>query len=223
MSCEPDRLIALLAGELSEDERAACDGHLLECEDCWAAVLADRAGQAAACTLRVEPPDGLAERITAAIGSAATPRGKAVHRMRMRLVAATSAIAMAAGATGWLVGAERRPADPPAVAAVTAVAPRVAADAAAASSVVHLAAGGQQISVRFAQADGIEVAIATSRDLFAAPAGAQQLSTGGMAWVAQRGPVALYCLNAERPSVLLAGSVPVGQMPALARDLGLAN
>ena len=43
MTCPETRIVAFLAGELSNEEERRFDRHLLSCEQCWRAVQADRA------------------------------------------------------------------------------------------------------------------------------------------------------------------------------------
>ncbi len=71
MSCSEDRIIAFLAGELSDEDERRFDGHLLHCEDCWRAVQADRTARFALEKLREPAPAGLQDRMALAVSLAA--------------------------------------------------------------------------------------------------------------------------------------------------------
>ena len=71
MSCSEDRIIAFLAGELSDEDERRFDEHLLQCEECWRAVQADRAARFALEKLRAPAPAGLQDRVALAVSLAA--------------------------------------------------------------------------------------------------------------------------------------------------------
>ncbi len=56
MTCPEERLVAFLAGQLSSEEERRFDEHLLACEQCWAAVQADRAARLALEPTSASPP-----------------------------------------------------------------------------------------------------------------------------------------------------------------------
>ena len=132
MSCSEDRIIAFLAGELSDEDERRFDGHLLHCEDCWRAVQADRTARFALEKLREPAPAGLQDRMALAVSLAAPdaapdkagcrPLALSVRQAMARpvvqlIIAASLFIALAAGTLAWLQ-AKGGPADPPQVAAV---------------------------------------------------------------------------------------------------------
>lgn len=71
MACPEERIIAFLAGDLSPQEERLFDEHLLGCEECWAAVQANRVASAALERLREPAPDGLGDRVAMAVALAA--------------------------------------------------------------------------------------------------------------------------------------------------------
>ena len=71
MACPEERIIAFLAGDLSPQEERLFDEHLLGCEECWAAVQANRVARAALERLREPAPDGLGDRVAMAVALAA--------------------------------------------------------------------------------------------------------------------------------------------------------
>ena len=118
MSCNEDRVIAFLAGELSDDDERRFDEHLLQCEECWRAVQADRAARFA---LEKLPRTGAgwAARPGGAWPSPSPPRtrpgrgaalagslpcrfeGRLSDRWCGSLAAASLLIALAAGTFAW--------------------------------------------------------------------------------------------------------------------------
>ena len=71
MSCSEDRIVAFLAGELADEDERRFDGHLLQCEDCWRAVQADRTARFGLEKLREPAPAGLQDRVALAVSLAA--------------------------------------------------------------------------------------------------------------------------------------------------------
>ena len=63
--------------------------------------------------------------------------------------------------------------------------------------------------------------MAVSGRLFAMPPGARGAPGGGMAWSAQLGRLALYCINGHRPELAVA-PVPAAELAGLAERLPLA-
>lgn len=76
MTCPEERLVAFLAGEPSSEEERRFDEHLLACEQCWAAVQADRAARLALEHLRQPAPTGLQGRVAASVALAAAEASK---------------------------------------------------------------------------------------------------------------------------------------------------
>ena len=76
VTCPEERVIAFLAGELAPEEERRFDQHLLECEECWQAVKADRAARLALEQLRQPAPAGLESRVALAIALAAQETSK---------------------------------------------------------------------------------------------------------------------------------------------------
>lgn len=226
---EPD-LLTFLAGDLDPDAAARFDEHLLNCEACWQAVREDRAGRAAMERLQQPAPGGLADRIRFAVELSAGPRG---HRPRRWPAAATGLVVvlLLTGLIPLALSRGARTADPRSVAAVVALArdmpPGVYPARNAARTVaialgapLQLQPGGQRLTVQYYRVRGLEVAVARSDTAFAMPGGATGLTSAGrgMAWLAQRGPVGLYCLNGPHP-VLIAAVTPAVNLTRLATAL----
>jgi anti-sigma factor RsiW len=242
-------LAAFLAGELDPAEARRWDEHLLECERCWRAVREDRAGRQAAQVLRQPAPPELADRVAFAVEMAAAARTaaprqahrgiwsrrRARHHRRPRWrLAGAGAVAVTFVVTLMVVllpGGRQPGSLPAAVAAVARYAQAMPASAgdqhpqpAAPVEVGHpvtVTAGGQQIVLRTWRLSGTEVVVAVSGRPFPMPAGAQGVSSLGMAWSARQGRLGLYCLNG-RTSELVAAPVPAAELAALAARLPLA-
>ena len=234
-----DRLLqAFLAGDMGQADARRFDEHLLECEACWRAVRADRAGRQAAQVLREPAPPALAERVTFAVEVAGSVhpapqrRARSVGRLPWSLV---SAGVLAVGALvmfiGFLLPGRSGPAMPAAVAAVAHYAQAIPSPAGSAydpgwrraspAEVGHpvtVSAGGQRILLRTWRLGGTEAVVAVSRQPFPMPAGAAATSGGGMAWSARVGRLRLYCING-RTSELVAAPVPAADLAGLAARL----
>ena len=88
MTCPETRIVAFLAGELSNEEERRFDRHLLSCEQCWRAVQADRAAHFALDQLREPAPAGLHDRVTLAVALAAAEASPGHRPWRRQLAAA---------------------------------------------------------------------------------------------------------------------------------------
>jgi len=236
-----DRLLAaFLAGDLDQTAAREWDEHLLECEACWQAAREDRAGRQAAGLLRQPAPDGLADRVAFAVelatAGATIPRQprRGVRLRRSRLAAAgTLALGLAVTLVVLLVpgGRASMPAPVAAVARYAETMPLPAhragpgtggqAPRVEVGNPVMMTVGGQHIVVRTWRLGGTEAVVATSRQPFPMPPGAQGTSGGGMAWVARAGKLSLYCING-RTSELVAAPVPAAELAVLAARLPLA-
>lgn len=245
MTCpDEERLGALVAGELSANEAAALDEHLLACEECWRAVQEDRSGRLAVHRLREAAPPGLADRVAAVIAlgagqkEAPTPleqetpqaspaggRASAARRHRVRI--AIAAVLASGGLAAGLVAAFARggvPTDPAQVAAVVAMASHQAASVAPAAALHHLMVEGQQIDVRSLRVDGHLVEVATSPRRFPMPSTSHVVAGSSQrAWMASRGSLGMYCVNRgpRRRSVLLVAGMPAAELPQVAAQLHL--
>jgi hypothetical protein len=238
MTCSEDRVIAFLAGELSDEDERRFDQHLLECENCWRAVQADRAARFALEKLREPAPAGLRDRVTLAIGRAdpeahpvkAPQRSidrslrQAMARPVVRLVAAASLlIALAAGSLAWLEGNGGR-ADPPQVAAVAAMMTPGSSPAKALRSGEHMVIAGQELAVRAYVMGGKETIVATSSQPFSVPHSSHVLSGASpTAWMATRGRLSMYGVNRPggKQSMFLVSVMPIAELPEVAAHLGL--
>jgi hypothetical protein len=150
VTCSEERVVALLAGELGDEERVELDEHLLTCSACWRAVQEDRAGRLALEQLREPAPAGLADRVRFAVELApsepdavpaaehqptrpsispptdpAPSRGRHPRRAHRRLALLAAAACLLAAALAGSLAAVLGPSvapDPPAVRAVAAMA-----------------------------------------------------------------------------------------------------
>jgi anti-sigma factor RsiW len=238
MSCSEDRIIAFLAGEMSDEDERRFDQHLLQCEDCWRAVQADRAARFALERLREPAPAGLQDRVALAVNLAAPEASpdkaahppldlsvrKAMARPVVRLVAAAGLfIALAAGSFAWLA-AKGGPADPPQVAAVAAMMSPGASPAKALKAGEHMVIAGQGLAVRAYVMDGKETIVATSARPFSVPHSSHVLSgTSPTAWMATEGRLSMYGVNRSggKKSMFLVSMMPMAELPEVAAHLGL--
>ncbi|HLX78062.1 MAG TPA: zf-HC2 domain-containing protein [Acidimicrobiales bacterium] len=250
MTCSESRLLAFLAGDLSEDENRSFDEHLLFCESCWQPVQEDRIGRLAGERLRVQAPQGLTNRVVLAVEIAARERAgtaetgargnatafrhreplgeafrRASRRVRRRLVIATVVVAAGlAGGLSWSFVGGPAEVEPAQVAAVIALAPSSTHAAKVGGPARHLVAGGQQLLVRSYRVDGVVAVVATSKSAFPMPAVAHVLAgSSPTAWLATHGRLALYCVNrpAGRESMLLVAPMPAVELPQVAAKLHL--
>ena len=238
MSCSEDRIIAFLAGELSDDDERRFDQHLLQCEDCWRAVQADRAARFALERLREPAPAGLQDRVALAVSLAAPeaspdkvarpqlhlPVRQAMARPLVRLVAAAGVlIALAAGSFAWLE-TKRTPADPPQVAAVAAMMTPGSSPAKALRTGEHMVIAGQGLAVRAYVMDGKETIVATSARPFSIPHSSHVLSGASpTAWMATEGRLSMYGVNRSggKQSMFLVSMMPMAELPEVAAHLRL--
>lgn len=226
MSCDEERLVAFLAGELDADDAREIDAHLLDCEACWDAVRSDREGRLALELLRAPAPPGLADRVRAAVQIAepATPSRISPIRRHPLQSAAAALVALVAGVGAFVVGLHQRAGDPPQVAAVIAMMRPAVLESRALSTGEHLVISGQPVLVRAYRVEGEMAIVATSMRPFAMPA-ASHLITGSSsrAWMATHGHLALYGVNHApgKASMFVVAEMPVAQLPLVAAHLGL--
>ena len=243
MTCDEDRVVAFLNGQLPEAEDQAFDEHLLTCEDCWRAVQEDRAARLALERLRDPAPRGLADRVIVSVGLAARSRadetsskrpplrrrvlGARIGRGRRgrMLVGAILGLALIAAVVGWAL-TSRQGSDPPQIASVVAMMAANKSDSPALRSGGHFVIGGQRIEVRAYRVDGVTTLVATSDRPFPMP-GNSHLVTGSSltAWMATRGSLALYCVNrsvgSDHRSMFLVADIPIARLPEVAARLHL--
>jgi hypothetical protein len=237
VSCCEDR-VAFLAGDLPAEDERRFDGHLLQCEDCWRAVQADRMARFALEKLREPAPAGLKDRVALAI-SLAAPQAlpdkaarrplalwvrQAMARPVVRLVAAAGVlIVLAAGSFGWLE-TKGGPADPPQVAAVAAMMTPGSSPAHALRAGEHMVIAGQELAVRAYVTDGKETIVATSTRPFSVPHSSHVLSGASpTAWMATEGRLSMYGVNRPggKRSMFLVSIMPMAELPEVAAHLGL--
>lgn len=251
MTCSEEGVVALLAGELSSVERAALDDHLLACAECWRAVQEDRAGRLALEPLRDPAPAGLADRIRLAVelaagaaggvsgvgdlapaqhSRAAGPRGAMLHRgpARRGLALLAAACVLVAGLAGGLVEALRpggATSDPAVVSAITSMATASSGPPvrlAATHRSEHMVLDGQAVVLTAYRVHGVLTMVAVSSRPFAMPPSSRVMhGSTATAWMASRGAVGLWCVNAPsgKHSMLVAAEMPVEQLPAAVAHL----
>ncbi len=246
MTCPEERVISFLAGELSPEEERRFDQHLLGCEECWAAVKADRAARLALEQLRQPAPAGLEGRVALALSLAAQEaskspqapkssvarpgagapsvlRGATARPHRPRLVAAAClVVVMAAGAAGWLI-ADRSAAEPPQLAAVVAMMTPGSAPTNALRAGEHFVIAGQALMVRAYRLEGTEELVATSARPFPVPPSSHMLpGSSSQAWMATKGRLSMYGVNRRTgQSMFVVAAMPMAEMPQMAARLDL--
>ena len=233
-------LDAFLAGDLGSADARRFDEHLLDCEACWKALRANRAGRLAAQVLRQPAPPSLADRVAFAVEVAASARQQelvagAPGRLRWRLAGGGAVVVGMLVTLLVLLPGRGTPAMPAAVQAVAhyalAIAPPAGqvrgltggqqAGPAEMGRPVAVVAGGQRIVLRTWRLGGTEAVVAVSQRPFPMPAGATGAPGGGMAWSVRLGRLGLYCING-RTSELVAAPVPAAELPSLAARLPLS-
>lgn len=227
MSCPEQRVVAFLAGELSEAEARQFDVHLLNCEACWRAVQEDRQGRAALMRLREPVPSDLADRVAMAVAvggrSAASPEGaqtappegaqtapelerrprrpmNLAGRRRFALSLASLATAAAVAAGVWLgVAGPGRSGGP-------SLSPQLASVLAFARSMSPSRPAGQgptivtqhqYIAVRYYRVEDQPVLVATSERDFPMPKHMHMAGSTPSDWMATQGKLGIYCVNAH--------------------------
>ena len=108
MTCPEERLVAFLAGQLSSEEERRFDEHLLACEQCWAAVQADRADRLALEQLRQPAPAGLQGRVAASVALAAAEAPKGPVVAERHLTGGTGLLPGNDGGPRGVLGGHRR-------------------------------------------------------------------------------------------------------------------
>lgn len=200
------------------------------------------------CRVPAEP--GLADRVAFSIELAATQAGhpaRAAHlrrrrrqrgghrhaeqqrgpRSRKHLAAAVAVVvALLGGLLGWRFGHGGGPSDPPQIARVVAMLSTEAAGNAALRGGEQFDFGGQTLTVRSYEVEGILTLVATSSHPFPVPVRADLVAgSSATAWMATHGKLAMYGVNhpAGRgaESMFLVAGMPVAQLPQVAARLHL--
>jgi len=234
MTCSEERLIAFLAGELTQDEERRFDDHLLSCEPCWRAVQADRAARLALQQLRQPAPPGLGDRVSLAVAVAAGrtyppswrggPGAGGGRPARVRLAFATLALVLAAGALSWLGLRGGASADTPQVTAVAAMFSQHGSPPRALRTGERFVVAHQPMMVRAYEMKGAEALVATSVEPFPVPASSHRLpGSSPKAWMATKGKLSMYGVNRSpgEQSMFLVAAMPVAELPQLAAELHL--
>ncbi len=149
-------------------------------------------------------------------------------RRRTLLAAAVAAAAAAVAVPLALSVSGGGAADPPAVAAVVAMA---STDGGAPSALAaqhtreQVMIGGRPVELSAYRVHGVLTLVATARRPFAMPASTYAAGSSAQAWMATRGAVGVYCLNAPPggESMLLAAVMPAVALPGVALRLGLVS
>lgn len=214
--CDERRVIAYLSRELSEDERARFEEHLLGCDECWAAVQQDRRGRHIAENLRELAPPGLRDRVRGAVELVRRRRGRPMRRLPV-LGAAAAIAALVLVAAGLLLSS--RPGEPAVVNEILRLAETKAAKT---ETPVPRVIDGQPLTLASYRFRGQHVVMARSAATFPMPLHAMPLGRGsGEPWIARRGEMSVLCLS--RPEhVMLAGHLPPARLLDFARRMGLA-
>jgi hypothetical protein len=217
MAHDEQVLVAYLCGELDPTAAERCERHLVDCDQCWAAVAEDFQGRAAAETLRELAPRSSRDRIRFAVEGEKGPARRNTRRSgRAAAALAMVLIAGAVIATMNRVGGHRPSGDPAAVAAVVRVAGRGSVVGATLHS--QLTAGGQVITLTHFDDGGVPIVVARSDRSFPTPGDATPMLRVDSPWIASRGALTLICFNHPHP-VLFAARLPADQLMGLAAHL----
>jgi anti-sigma factor RsiW len=209
---------AYLWGDLAGDAAERFERHLVDCDDCWAAVVEDGHGRAAVEALRELASPVLRDRVRFAIEAEKGPVTRKASR-RFRRAAASLVLILISGAVMSgveAVGGGTHRSDPGSVAAVVHLAGAGAGPEAA--PVTRLTVGRQSIVVTRLDVSGTPVLVARSDRPFPVGSGATPMLRDDSPWVASRGQLNLVCVNRPHP-VLLAARMPVDQLIGLAAHL----
>jgi anti-sigma factor RsiW len=234
--------LSFLDGDLSREDAQAFDEHLLECEQCWAAIQEDRAGRAALMSLKSPAPQGLADRVALAIEVADMPQPDSTNPFEHRkdqirnlmmtkdrrrdavLVAVVAIIVVVGGVLGFARVNSPASRDPAQVAAVVTMAEATSSSTASAIPTVHLVLAGQAVNVRSVRYHGQMVTVATSSRPFPMPPLSHVLAGSSHdAWMATHGVLAEYCVNSSdgKSSMLVVAKMPAAELPDVAAHLHL--
>lgn len=227
MDCSESSLVEFLAGELPAEDVERVDAHLLTCEACWRAVQEDRAGRDALEFLRTPAPPGLADRLRLAlevesdVGEAKSRRGV---RVRNRLVALALAVVVLAAGAGGALASLLGSSDPAPVATLATMAGEPSSAPSTPGQGEWMRLGSQRVFLRAYRVDGVATYVATSTQPFSMPAASHVVvGSSARAWMATRGLVGLYCINAPagRRSLLIAAPMPAVELPGVLAHLKL--
>jgi anti-sigma factor RsiW len=205
---------AYLWGDLDPEASERFERHLVDCDQCWSAVVEDGQGRSAAESLRELAPPVLRDRIRFAMDGEKGPAGRKPAG-RFRPAAAVLLVILAAGATvaGLLgVRGHSRPSDPASVAEVVRLAGAGRAPAA------PLSVDGQALSVSRLDEVGSPVLVARSEQPFPMAVGAIPMWRDDRPWFTTRRGLTVVCVNRPHP-VLLVARLPANQLIALAGHL----
>jgi len=203
------RVVPYLAGDLDGTGAEAFEGHLVDCDDCWRSVGADRRGRALAESLRELAPPSLRDRVRMGVEADSPRTSPSRHRRGVGAVIVALAVSLvAAGVLAGLGGGA--PADP--MAALV----HIAADPPASGSLVI---DGQRVELTRDVLDGRVVTVGRSAAPLAMPAGARVLGEeAGSPWATTRGSMTVVCLSSPENLLVVAG-LPADRLVSWARQL----
>ena len=210
MGHDDRRVVLYLAGDLDDASAEAFEGHLVDCDDCWRAVVADRRGRALAEGLRELAPPSLRDRVRMGV-EADSPKTSLSRRRRGvgAVIVAVALTLLAAGVLASLGGGGA--ATDPVSAVITA-----AADPAVSGAVT---VDGHRVDLTRAVLDGRVVTVGRSAASFPMPAGARALSDEpGSPWIAKRGSMTVVCLSSPE-NLLVVAHLPAERLVSWARQL----
>lgn len=208
MAHDDRRLVPYLAGDLKGTEAEAFEGHLVDCDDCWRAVSADRRGRVLAERMRELAPGSLRDLVRMHVEAGDTPTRPRCRRRRVGAAFVAIAVAFAAGIVSFGGGSSA----PDPVAAVV----RAAADPAVLGAV---AVDGQRVELTRSVLDGQVVTVARSEASFPMPTGGRPLGEEADApWVATLGSMTVVCLSTPE-NLLVVAHLPAERLVSWARQL----
>ncbi len=210
MAHDDPRVVPYLAGDLDGAGAEAFEGHLVDCDDCWRAVGADRRGRALGEGLRELAPPSLRDRVRMGVEADSPKTSSSRHRRGVGAVIVALAVTLVIAGALASLGGGGTSADP-----VTAVI-AAAADPPASGSVVI---DGQRVELTRDILDGRVVTVGRSAASFPMPAGARALGDeAGSPWVAIRGSMTVVCLSSPE-NLLVVAHLPAERLVSWARQL----
>lgn len=210
MDHDDPRVVAYLAGDLDGAGAEAFEGHLVDCDDCWRVVGADRRGRALAEGLRELAPPSLRDRVRMGVEAGSPRPPSSRHRRRTGAVLAALAVTLLTAGVMARLGGGGATGDP-----VTAVI-AAATDPPSSGSVT---VNGHRVALTRAVVDGRVVTVGRSAASFPMPIDARLLDNqAGSPWAAVRGSMTVVCLS--RPeNLLLVGDLPAERLVTWAHEL----
>ncbi len=210
MAHDDPRVVPYLAGDLDAAGAEAFGGHLVDCDDCWRAVGADRQGRALAESLRELAPSSLRDRVRMGVEADSPKTSPARHRRGVGAVIVALAVALVTAGVLASLGGGGATGDP-----VTAVI-AASVDPPASGSVT---VDGRRVDLTRDVLDGRVVTVGRSAASFPMPTDARVLGDqAGSPWATTRGSMTVVCLSSPE-NLLVVARLPADRLVSWARQL----